>query len=64
MPECSKRSRAAAEAEIERLAEFLLKTVPDEIGEGNPHEMESAVDVAIRLIERSIAGSSRKGAGL
>ncbi|MGV3723743.1 MAG: hypothetical protein ACO1SX_22825, partial [Actinomycetota bacterium] len=38
-------------AETQRLAAFLLETYPDEPGRGNPQEGESAVDVAIRLLQ-------------
>lgn len=40
-----------SEQEIERLASYLLKHHEDEIGRGDPVNGESAVDVAIRLIE-------------
>lgn len=38
--------------EINKLADFLLRKFPDEIGVGNQKEGESAVDVAIRLLAR------------
>ena len=37
--------------EIERLSGFILKELPDEIGAGDLVHGESAVDVAIRLLE-------------
>jgi hypothetical protein len=36
--------------EIDRLADFLLRTYPDRIGAGDFQHGESAVDVAIRLL--------------
>jgi len=41
-----------AKNEIQRLADFLLRRYPDEIGKGNPQSGESAVDVAIRLLSK------------
>ena len=40
------------EGEIDRLANYLLTTWSSEIGVGDPIHGESAVDVAIRLLER------------
>lgn len=40
------------EREIDRLSDFLLKNYPHQIGRGNLKEGESAVDVAIRLLNR------------
>lgn len=39
-----------AHKEIDRLADFILKNMPKEIGKGNPRDGESAVDIAIRLL--------------
>jgi len=39
-----------ASNEIDRLANYLLKHFPHEIGRGDPIHGESAVDVAIRLL--------------
>jgi len=39
-----------AESEIDRLANFILENMPEQIGKGNPQGGESAVDVAIRLL--------------
>ena len=36
--------------EVQRLADWILANCPEQIGEGNPIG-ESAVDVAIRLME-------------
>lgn len=38
------------EAELDRLADFILQEFPYEIGMGNMREGESAVDVAVRLL--------------
>ena len=38
--------------EIDRLADFLLKNYPNEIGKGDFVHGESAVDVAIRLLSK------------
>lgn len=43
---------ATASDEISRLANYLMETWPDEIGGGDPIRSESAVDVAIRLLNR------------
>ncbi|MDQ3816288.1 MAG: hypothetical protein M3362_01190 [Acidobacteriota bacterium] len=40
-----------ADQEINRLADFLMAKYPAEIGKGNPEVGESAVDVAIRLLQ-------------
>lgn len=40
----------ACRSEIDRLADFILEKMPEEIGKGNPQQGESAVDVAIRLL--------------
>jgi hypothetical protein len=42
-----------AVSEIDRLAAFLLRWFPDEIGRGDPQNGESAVDVAIRLLHEN-----------
>jgi len=38
--------------ETDRLADYLVKNFPDEIGAGNSQRGESTVDVAIRLLNR------------
>ena len=38
--------------EIDRLASWILSCYPEEIGRGDPVHGESAVDVALRLLER------------
>jgi len=38
--------------EIDKLAAWILKNIPEEIGKGNPKEGESAADVAIRLLDK------------
>jgi len=43
-----------ARAEIDRLAEFLMRYYQDDIGTGDPVHGESAVDVAIRLLSENI----------
>lgn len=44
----------SAQTEIDRLAGFLLKHHANEIGAGDPVNGESAVDVAIRLLQRNL----------
>ena len=39
-------------SEIDRLADFILKHYPDEIGMTDPPSSESAVDVVIRLLSK------------
>lgn len=41
----------ACKMELDRLADFILAEMPEEIGKGNPQAGESAVDVAIRLMK-------------
>ena len=41
----------ACTKEIERLGQFILNELSDEIGRGNPVNGESAVDIAIRLMK-------------
>jgi len=42
----------SAKTEIDKLASYILAVWADEIGAGDPIHGESAVDVAIRLLER------------
>lgn len=49
-----------AHLEVNRLASYLASCWPEEIGRGDPASGESAVDVAIRLLEsRAGHGCSR-----
>jgi hypothetical protein len=41
-----------ANKEIDRLAKYLMENYPNEIDKGDPVHSESAVDVAIRLLDR------------
>jgi hypothetical protein len=41
-----------AHKEIDRLAKYLMENFPNGIDKGDPVHSESAVDVAIRLLDR------------
>jgi hypothetical protein len=40
--------------EIQKLSSWILKNCPKEIGKGDPKHGESAVEVAIRLMNKQI----------
>lgn len=42
-----------ASEQVDRLAQTIMEICPDEIGVGDPDHGEGAVDVAIRLIQRT-----------
>ena len=44
--------KSQASTEIDRLAEYLMVNFQSEIGKGNRREGESAVDDALRLLEK------------
>lgn len=44
--------KSQASTEIDRLAEYLMVNFQSKIGKSNRREEESAVDVALRLLEK------------
>jgi hypothetical protein len=47
-----REQKSQASTEIDRLAEYLMVNFQSEIGKSNRREEESAVDVALRLLEK------------